>query len=411
MQQTTTPISQFAAASIKLVQEKKFSRRAIVALIGACLLPLPAWAADKSEAIRATVDAAVRPLMVEHDVPGMAVAVTVGGQVYYFNYGVASRETQAPVSEATLFELGSISKTFTATLASYAQVLGKLSLKDHPSKYLPQFKGYAIDKATLLNLGTYTAGGLPLQFPDEVSDNGMVSYFQQWKPDAAPGKQRQYSNPSIGLFGYLTGLALQSDFADAMESQIFPKLGMANSYMRVPDSAMANYAWGYDKANNPVRVNPGVFDMQAYGVKSTSADMIRYLQANISPSQLEEPMQRAINGTHVGYFKAGNMTQGLGWEQYAYPITLQRLQSGNSQTMIMDAVAVKPLVPPQARSGQTLFNKTGSTGGFGSYVAFVPEIKIGIVMLANKNYPIPARVAAAHSILTQLEEMKPVAAN
>jgi beta-lactamase class C len=366
---------------------------------------LPGWAADDSGKIRALVDAAIAPLMAENDVPGMAVAVTVAGKAFFFNYGVASRETLAPVNEATLFELGSISKTFTATLAAYAQVQGKLSLAEHPSKYMPQLKGYAIDKATLLHLGTYTAGGLPLQFPDEVSDDQMLSYYQQWKPDAAPGQQRRYSNPSIGLLGYITGLALHSDFADAIENQLFPKLGMTGSYIRVPDSAMGNYAWGYDKENKAVRVNPGVLAAQAYGVKSTAADMIRYVQANITPSQLEAPLRRAVDGTHIGYFKANALVQGLGWESYPYPITLRRLQDGNSSDMILDAVAAHRLTPPQARSGPTLFNKTGSTFGFGSYIAFVPGKKIGIVMLANRNYPIPARIAAAHAILTQLEPL------
>ena len=381
---------------------KKLSRSIAAALICSCFAPLPAWAAAQSEKIRALVDTAIHPLMAEHDVPGMAVAVTVNGQAFFFNYGVASKETNSPVSEATLFELGSISKTFTATLASYAQVLGKLSLNDHPGKYLPQLKGHPIDKATLLHLGTYTAGGLPLQFPDAVSNDQMVDYFAQWKPQAAPGKQRRYSNPSIGLLGHITGLALQSDFADAMESQIFPKFGMTGSYIRVPDSAMGNYAWGYNEASKAIRVNPGVLDAQAYGVKSTTTDMIRYVQANLAPSQLEEPMRRAVEGTHIGYFNAGAMVQGLGWERYPYPVTLQRLRDGNSYTMILDAVAAKRLTPPIARSGRTLFNKTGSTGGFGSYVAFVPDRKIGIVMLANKNYPIPARITAAHAILQQL---------
>lgn len=204
--------------------------------------------------------------MAEHKVPGMAVAVTVDGKTYFLNYGLASREKKTPVSEATLFELGSISKTFTATLATYAQVLGKLSLDDHPGKYMPQLQGSAVDKASLLNLGTYTAGGLPLQFPDEVeSQQQMLSYFQQWKPAAAPGAQRQYSNPSIGLFGHITALALKHDFADAMETQLFPQLGLKNSYVHVPAGAMANYAWGYNKENKAVRVNPGMFDAEAYG--------------------------------------------------------------------------------------------------------------------------------------------------
>ncbi len=383
------------------IRPKLISRIAI-ALIYSCFLPLTSWAADDSAKLRGIVDTAIRPLMAEYDVPGMTVAVTVDGHAIFFNYGVASREKNTPISEATLFEIGSLSKTFTATLASYAQVLGKLSLDDHPGKYMPQLKGSVINKVSLLNLGTYTAGGLPLQFPDGISDDQMTGYFRQWKPEAAPGAQRRYSNPSIGLFGHITGLALKRDFADAMENQLFPQLGLKGSYIRMPESAIVNYAWGYDKANKPIRMNPGLFAAEAYGVKSTAADMIRFVQANIEPSRLEEPMRRAVDGTHVGFFKTGDMVQGLGWEQYPYPVTLERLLAGNSLTMIMKSNPTKQLTPPEAPSGRTLFDKTGSTSGFGAYVAFVPDRKIGIVMLANKNFPIPARIKAAYAILGQL---------
>jgi beta-lactamase class C len=388
---------------INLILLPKRISRIALAVISSCCLPLTNSAADDTARIRDVVDTAIRPLMAKHDVSGMAVAVTVDGQSNVFNYGVASRENKTPVGEETLFELGSLSKIFTGTLVSYAQVLGKLSLDDRPGKYMPQLQGSAIDKVSLLNLGTYTAGGLPLQFPDEISDNDrMIGYFRQWKPEAAPGAQRRYSNPSIGLLGHITGLALKSDFADAVERELFPKLGLNHSYIRVPQSAMANYAWGYGKANKPIRVNPGMFDAQAYGIKSTAADMIRFVQANIEPSRLEGPMQRAIEGTHLGFFKAGEMVQGLGWERYPYPVSLERLLAGNSSDMSMQSNATTQLVPPQAPSGLALFNKTGSTNGFGAYVAFVPEKKIGVVMLANRNLPITARIKAAHAILEQL---------
>ena len=378
-------------------------KRAAIAILSVCFVSSASWAGDDSPRLRAVVDAAILPLMAQHDVPGMAVAVTLDGQPLFFNYGVASREKNTLVSEATLFELGSVSKTFTATLAAYAQQLGKLSLDDHPGKYMPQLKGSAIDKASLVHLGTYTAGGLPLQMPEEIeTDAQMPAYFRQWKPDAVAGMQRTYSNPSLGLFGHLTALALKQNFADALETRIFPQLGLHHSYIRVPQSAMADYAWGYDEANKPIRVKPGVFAAEAYGVKSSAADMIRYVQANIDPSRLEGTMRRAVDGTHVGYFRVGEMVQGLGWEQYSYPISLDRLLAGNSRTKIRELNVAKALMPPQMPSGRTLFNKTGSTDGFGSYVAFVPEQKIGIVMLANKSIPVPDRIKAAHAILEQL---------
>ena len=369
--------------------------------MAACLTPLPARAVPDVAKMREVIDAAIRPVMAEHKVPGLAVAVTVDGQAFFFNYGVASRETNQPVSEATIFELGSVSKTFTATLALYAQALGKLSLDDHPSRYLPQLKGKPIDEVTLLNLGTYTAGGLPLQFPDKVSDQGqMLRYFRDWNPDAKPGTQRQYSNPSIGLLGHVTGLALKREFADAVETDLLPKLGLKHTYIRVPPSAMADYAWGYDRLNRPVRVNPGVFDAEAYGVKSTSGDMIRFVHLNMDAGGVVESVRRAVDATHSGYFEVAGMVQGLGWEQYPYPIPLGSLLMGNSDTILFDAHAAKRVAGPPV--GPRLFNKTGSTGGFAAYVAFVPQQRVGIVMLANRSYPIADRVRAAFAILSWL---------
>lgn len=376
---------------------------AAAALICSCLFPCAAWAAEAPAQLRAAIDAAIRPVMAEHDVPGMAVAVTVNGQSWFFNYGLASREQATAVSENTLFELGSISKTFTATLAGYAQEQGQLSLADHPGKYLPQLRGSALDKASLLHLATYSAGGLPLQVPEGVSDlDGAMRYLRDWKPDAAPGTVRRYSNPSIGLFGHIAARSMKRDFAGAAQEVLFPQLGLQHTWVHVPQAAQANYAWGYNRANQPVRVNRGVFDAEAYGVKSSAADMIRYVQANIDPRRLAGPMRRAIEATHVGHFEVGAMTQGLGWEQYPYPVTLERLLAGNAQGIIMDANPARQLAFPRAPAGPLLFNKTGSTGGFGGYVLFVPSMKIGIVMLGNRNYPIPARVKAAYTILEQL---------
>lgn len=386
--------------------------RTLGAALLACLVPFAGAAADDGATLRAVVDQAIRPIMAEFDLPGVAVAVTVDGKPAFFNYGVASRESGAPVSEATLFELGSIGKTFTATLVGYAVAQGKLSLDAHPSQYLPQLKGSAVDKATLLHLGTYTAGGLPLQFPDDLGEGAgagaddavMLSYFRHWKADAAPGLQRRYSNPSLGLFGHVAGLAMHSSFADVMTQRIFPGLGLHSTYIGVPASAMPDYAWGYNQANQPGRVSPGIFADEAYGVKSSAADMIRYVQANIDPGALAAPLRRAVEATHVGYFQVGAMVQGLGWEQFPYPLSLSQLQAGNSETMSRQSNRATKLAPPRAPSGATLFDKTGSTSRFGAYVAFVPEKKIGVVILANKVYPIPARLKAAHAILAQLAQ-------
>jgi len=375
-------------------------RLKMLAVCAALLAAGQSLAQDRLESI---VSDAVRPVMHAQGIAGMAVAVTVNGKPQYFNYGVASKETGKPVTQDTLFEIGSVSKTYTATLIAYAQATGKLALTDNASAVLPALRGSAFDHISVLQLATYSAGGLPLQFPAEAdSADKMLGYYQQWKPVYPVGSQRLYSNPSIGLSGYLAAQAMGQPFDDAMENTLLPKLGLKHTWLKVPQEQMALYAQGYDKADKPVRVGPGALDAEAYGVKTSAADLIGFVQANLKPASLDKPLQQAIALTHTGYYSVGDMTQGLGWEMYRYPVTLDGLLAGNSTAMAMQAHQVQWLTPPHAPSGNVLLNKTGSTGGFGAYVAYVPSKDMGVVILANKNYPNAERVKIAHQILSAL---------
>jgi beta-lactamase class C len=339
--------------------------------------------------------------MARYSIPGMAVAITVDGNDFVYSYGLADQERGVPVTESTLFEVGSVSKTFTATLTAWAVETRRMSLADHPSRFLPALKGRPIDRATLLHLGTYTAGGLPLQFPDAIeNDATALAWLAAWKPGAAPGVEREYSNPSLGLLGLATARALKRDFAEAVEAEVFPAFGMRHSHVHLPPSALADYAWGY-RDDRAVRMRPGPMADETYGVRTTAADVLRFLRAEIDPSGLDAPMRRAVEATQKGYFRAGPLVQGLGWEQYPWPVSREWLLGGNAEEMLFQRIPSQ-LVGPAATNPQRLFNKTGSTGGFGSYVAFVPAKRIAVVLLANRNYSIPARVEAAWMILEKL---------
>ena len=266
-------------------------------MTGSLLLNGSAWATGTPESadIEALVNDTIAPLMAEHRIPGMAVALSINGQQHYFNYGLANQEAGIPVTDQTLFELGSISKIFTAALAGYAQATGALSLSDPASRYLPELKDSAFDEITLLELGTYTAGELPLQFPDAVqSEEAMIDYYRQWQPESTPGSHRLYSNPSLGLFGYLAAQSLGQPFEMAMEEVLFAPLGLEHSYFQVPEAQQANYAYGYSKEDEPIRVNPGMLDAQAYGLKSTAADVLTLVEANMSGAELNEPLRARV---------------------------------------------------------------------------------------------------------------------
>ncbi|PBB89464.1 class C beta-lactamase [Mesorhizobium sp. WSM3864] len=361
-----------------------------------------ARAADQDAKIRHLVDEAVKPVIAQYDIPGMAVAVSVNGERFFIDYGVAEKDTRAAVTRDTLFELGSISKTFTATLAAYAEVEGKLALGDKVGKHMPELQGSALGHVRLLDLATHTAGGFPLQLPDTVkTQKQLIAYYRQWKPQFAAATTRTYANPSIGLLGMATAKAMGASFPALMEKRLLPELGLRRTYVNVPAAQMKSYAWGYNRNDKPVRVTPALLAAEAYGIKSNAVDMIRFLELNMGIGKVPDDVARALDATHTGYFRAGELIQDLIWEQYPYPVELAKIVAGNAPKMLEPTPATA-IEPPMAPRADVILNKTGSTNGFGAYVAYVPSRKIGIVMLANKAYPNEARVRAAYQVLSRL---------
>ena len=364
-----------------------------------------ALAADDAK-LKAITDAAIKPVMEKNGIPGLAVGISVDGESHIFTYGVMSKSSGQPVTAQTLFELGSISKTFTVTLSTYAEMNGQLSLSGRVENYLPSMKGKPFGDVTLMQLGTHTAGGFPLQVPDNVkTEQQLLAYLKAWKPSYKPGTHRTYANPSIGMLGYITATAMGQSFDDAMKDTLFPALGLKNTFTVVPEAKMADYAQGYKRTGEPARVTPAVLSSEAYGVKSTAEDMIRFVSANMGLEKLDGKIQQALTNTHTGYFSVGAMTQDMVWEQYTHPAPLKTLRELNSGALLK-TVPVSEISPPMKPRQDVFINKTGSTNGFGAYVAFIPKQKLGIVILANKNYPNEERVSAAYEILTALEKAR-----
>jgi beta-lactamase class C len=371
------------------------------------LLPLKAKAAETAPAgVQEIVTASIAPLMRQYGISGMAVGIILNGHIYVCDYGLASRATGRPVNTGTLFEIGSISKTFNTAVATYAVEKGTLALADKTSKHLPALSGSAFDQVSLLNLGTYSAGGLPLQFPDGIDTQPqLTAYLKQWKPSYPPGAVRLYSNVSIGLFGFIAADSLKVDYAQFLQDRMFPALGLGHSFVILPAGALPNYAQGYADDGAPIRLAPGLLVPEYVGVRTTAADLARYLAINMGMFPIDPVWQKAVIATHTGYeqLQAGGMIQDLGWEEYKLPVRLAALQAGNAYQIILNPNPVTPLNPPIPPGNDFLLNKTGSTNGFGAYVAYVPRHKTGIVLLANRNYPIPARIAAAYAILSKLD--------
>jgi len=359
-------------------------------VLPACTHVLP----SDREPLRTEVSRTIEPLMQQHQIPGMSVGLIRASERHSMHFGVASLESRQAVHDGTLFEIGSLSKTFTGLLGGYAAANARLAWNDPVTRHMPELRGSRFDDISVLSLATYTAGGLPLQVPGEVrGEAAMLAYYRAWQPVFPPDTRRQYSNASIGLFGHLAARSLGTPFISQMQ-RLLPVLGLRDTFYEVPANRMADYAWGH-REGRTIRVSSGQWDAEAYGVKTTAADVLRFIGLHLAPQGLEPELRQAVEAATTGYYRVGQMAQGLGWELYKEGSSLQALVDGNSTAM-----ALEPQVVTRApASSAALVNKTGSTNGFGAYAVFDRSRGTGVVLLANRNYPNAERVRAAYRLL------------
>jgi beta-lactamase class C len=379
----------------------EFLSSASLATAVALFVATPAHANDQ---VRTVVDAAVEPVMAEHGIPGMSVAVLVDGQRRVFHYGVASRETQTAVNDRTIFEIGSLSKPFTGTLGAVLQAEGTVDLSASAQDLMKELQGSPIGGASLLELATYNAGGLPLQFPGGTDESNFADWYREFEPSTIIGGSRLYSNPSIGLFGRLVTKAAGGSFVELLRAKVLAPLELTDTFLTVPNERAQDYAQGYTRDDKPVRVNPGLFDKEAYGIKTTAADFLRFVEASTSESVETGSLAEGLRAARSGVYRVQAMHQGLGWELYPAPARLSDLVEGADPAFVLEPNAVETIDAPVVDESLVgTVSKTGSTGGFGAYVLFSPERGTAIVMLANRFWPNPVRIKAAHAILSELD--------
>ena len=259
-----------------------------------------------------TVDSLAQAEMQQSRVPGMAVALAKMGTILYAQgYGVIDLSTQQPADPKIIFEIGSITKQFTAALIMKLEEQGRLHLENRVATYLP---GYGFSSAiTIRMLLTHTSGLADFtNFADlgqwvrhGISETAALTEIAQAGLQFQPGRQYQYSNSNFYLLGSVIEKLTGQTYAANLEQSIFQPLGLQNTYYTLPPANLS--AAGY--TNNGSGLVPAIiWDRSAAfaaGALSTNVyDLAKWDDALLS-GQVVSPASFQEMTTSNGFYQNG----------------------------------------------------------------------------------------------------------
>ncbi len=325
-------------------------------------------------------------------VPGVAMAV-VKGEKIIFNEGSGFRDIEGkkPVTTNTLFAIGSSTKAFTtATLATLADE-GKLDWDAPVRKYLPEF---ALADETIaahmtpLDLVTHRSG-LPrhdlMWYNAPFTREEIVRRLRYLPANKELRTTFQYNNLMYLTAGYMAGKIAGKPWEDLVRERLFVPLNMLSSNFSVKDSqATDDFALPYEEHKDEIR-RQNFRDISAAGpagsINSTSGDMARWASFHLSNGEW--------NGKKV--LGSGSLDK-----LHTPQMTLSVLPDPTDSGSIEVGYAMGWFV--EVYRGHTLIQHGGNIDGFSAMVAFMPQDKLGFVVLTNKNGTGFTTVAMKHAI-------------
>jgi CubicO group peptidase (beta-lactamase class C family) len=288
-----------------------------------------------------------------------------GGKHRIAAYGQPGHPKDRALDGDTVFEIGSITKVFTALLLTEMVMRGEVALDDPVAKYLPAsvtMPSRNGRQITLLDLATYTSG-LP-RMPDNMPA-GSVNPFATYTTDQLyaflsthalrfePGTRYEYSNLGFGLLGDVLARRAGTSYEDLLVARVCTPLGLNDTRITLTDSMRQRLALGH--ANNLSPASNWDFPTLAGtgALRSTANDMMKFVRATCF-AEAGAPLGPAIELLLKTRrpTNAADTKVGLGWF----------LLTGNDDVVV---------------------SKDGMTGGYAAFVAFSTRLKSGAVVLSN----------------------------
>lgn len=312
------------------------------------------------------VEVMLRYLVEDGETPGIVLGfLEADGATRVVSYGDAG-DGARPLGPRSVFEIGSITKTFTATLLADMVARGEMALDDPASKYLPawvEVPTWEGREITLADLATHHSG-LP-RMPDNFAPGDPKNPYGDYTADQlyeflsshelrrAPGAEYEYSNVAVGLLGHILERATGQSYEQLVRERILDPLGMDMTGITRQGELLDWMTRGHDGAGEVVPywdVSTTAF-AGAGALRSNAEDMLEYLAAQVGPP--ESDIERAMRATHrVRVEMDEEAAGGLGWGVRRF-------------------------------GGRRVLRHGGATAGYSTMVGFDPDLRVGVVMLTN----------------------------
>lgn len=307
------------------------------------------------------VDTIARQYIDKINAVGLSIGILKDGKMMIYNYGETTKGNGKLPGSNTMFEIGSVTKTFTATLLAWYAQQGKVSLTDPITKYLPDSvtSNKELSGITLQMLSNHTSGLPRVPFnlstgdkdadPYAAYDDAKLFYFlKNCKPLSIPGTKYDYSNTAVGLLGVILERVSGVSYDKMVKDVIAKPLAMSHTAQHLTAGERKTLTAVYDEKGG--EVIPWNFQSIAGAgcLRSTVSDLLNYAAANMTDNN--STLYKAMRLTHEITVEKGSKV-GLGWHF-----------SGKGSPWLWH---------------------NGGTGGSSSFVAFNPDKKVAVVILSN----------------------------
>lgn len=308
------------------------------------------------------VDDLIGDAMKRHPIPGAALVIVRGGQtVKTAAYGMANLEWRAPATPETVFEIGSVTKQFTAAAILLLAQEGKLAVDDKISRHLKDTPE-SWSRISIRHLLTHTSGltnytGLGgFEVTRHLTQAQFISQIAAHPLDFPPGEKWSYCNTGYNLLGYIIENVSGKSYGDFLEQNLFAPLGMSATTQRDPRALLPLRASGYEtnRAGQLINRNSDVTDVYSAGALVSTVGNLAKWNAALETDKILTAASRAQMWTPVKLNDGTTHAYGFGWF----------------------------LEPWQ---GHANIGHSGSTSGFSASLQRFPETGLTVILLTNSD--------------------------